>query len=102
MLIIKFYSIYLINIKTLGKKFPKNSDINQAFIERTIMTVTNHYNKAFGQNIMTISFKTMKLKHKSGQRRKSALKTLKNNKDLNGIISGIDELANDKGVDLLD
>jgi hypothetical protein len=93
-----------------------NSDINQAlnqyhkdpkrmseaFVERTFKTVTNHYNKAFGQNIMTISFKTMKLKHKSGQRRKSAIKTLKNNKDLNDIFSGIDELARDKGVNLLD
>ena len=51
---------------------------------------------------MTISFKTMKLKHKYGQRRKSAIKTLKNNKDLNDIFSGIDELARDKGVNLLD
>ena len=81
-------------------KDPKR--MSEAFIERTIKTVTNHYNKTFGQNIMTISFKTMKLKHKYGQRRKSAIKTLKNNKDLNDIFAGIDELAKDKGVDLLD
>ena len=81
-------------------KDPKR--MSEAFVERTIKTVTNHYNKTFGQNIMTISFKTMKLKHKYGQRRKSAIKTLKNNKDLNDIFAGIDELAKDKGVDLLD
>ncbi len=76
--------------------------MSQVFVEKTITTVTNHYNKAFGHNIMTITFTKMKAKHKYGQKRKSALKTLKNNKDLNNIFDGIDELARDKGVPLLD
>ena len=83
-------------------KDPKR--MSEIFVEKTIQTVTNHINKTFGNNIMTISFKTMKLKHiyAHGQRRKSALKTLKNNKDLNDIFSGIDELARDKNLPLLD
>ena len=35
-------------------------------------------------------------------RKKSAIKTLKTNKDLNNILNGIDELAKEKGVQLLD
>ena len=44
----------------------------------------------------------MKSKHKYGQKRKSAIKTLKNNKDLNDICDGIDDLARGKKVELLD
>ena len=51
---------------------------------------------------MTISFNKMKAKHKYGQKRKSAIQTLKNNRDLNNICDGIDDLAKGKKVELLD
>ena len=44
----------------------------------------------------------MKAKHKKGVKRRSAVQAMKNNKDLNDIIDGIDELANDKKVALID
>ena len=51
---------------------------------------------------MTISLNKMKSKHWYGAKRKSAIETLKNNKDLNNILDGIDNLAKGKGVPLLD
>ena len=41
-------------------------------------------------------------KYKQGKKKKSAIKTLKNNKDLNNILDGIDQLAKDKGVEPID
>ena len=46
---------------------------------------------------MTISLNKMKSKHWYGAKRKSAIETLKNNKDLNNILDGIDNLAKGKG-----
>ena len=63
---------------------------------------TRHFSSGFGQNVMTISLNKMKAKHKYGQKRKSAIQTLKNNRDLNNICDGIDELAKGKKVELLD
>ena len=40
-------------------------------------------------------------KYKRRKSKRSAIKTLKNNKDLNNILNGIDELATEKGVPLL-
>jgi hypothetical protein len=51
---------------------------------------------------MTITLTKMKAKHKYGLKRKSAIQTLKNNKDLNNICDGIDDLAKEKKVELLD
>ena len=49
-----------------------------------------------------MSFYSMKAKHKKGSKRRSAAQTMRNNNDLNDIISGIDELANEKKVPLID
>jgi len=49
-----------------------------------------------------MSFYYMKEKHKNGIRRRSAVQAMKNNKNLNDIISGIDELANEKNIPLID
>ena len=54
------------------------------------------------ESVMTITLTKMKAKHKYGQKRKSAIQTLKNNKDLNNICDGIDDLARQKKVPLLD
>ena len=68
----------------------------------TITTNKSHFTQDQGSSIMTITLTKMKSKHKYGQKRKSAIQTLKNNKDLNNILDGIDDLAKDKGVPLLD
>ena len=68
----------------------------------TITTNKSHFTQDQGSSIMTITLTKMKAKHKYGQKRKSAIQTLKNNKDLNNILDGIDDLAKDKGVPLLD
>lgn len=49
-----------------------------------------------------MSFYYMKEKHKNGVRRRSAVQAMKNNKNLNDIISGIDELAKEKNIPLID
>ena len=71
-----------------------------------ITTNDSHFTETHGQSIifycMRITLTKMKSKHKYGQKRKSAIKTLKNNKDLNGICDGIDDLARGKKVELLD
>ena len=51
---------------------------------------------------VSMSFYSMKQKHKKGEKRRSALQAMKNNNDLNAIIAGIDELANEKNVPLID
>ena len=49
-----------------------------------------------------MSFYYMKEKHKKGFKRRSAVQAMKNNKDLNNIKDGIDELANVKKIPLID
>ena len=46
-----------------------------------ITTNKSHFTQNHGSSIMTITLTKMKAKHKYGQKRKSAIKTLKNNKD---------------------
>ena len=41
-------------------------------------------------------------KYKKSKRKKNAIKTLKNNRDMNNILDGINQLAKDKGVEPLD
>ena len=41
-------------------------------------------------------------KYKKSKRKKNAIKTLKNNRDMNNIFDGINQLAKDKGVEPLD
>ena len=67
-----------------------------------ITTNDSHFTETHGQSIIRITLTKMKSKHKYGQKRKSAIKTLKNNKDLNDICDGIDDLARGKKVELLD
>ena len=59
----------------------------------------SHFTQSSGSSLMTITFNSMNAKHKSKlSKRKSAIQTLKNNRDLNNIIDGIDNLAKQKGV----
>ena len=80
-----------------------SNDISQNSNDLTRITTNDSYfTETYGQSIMRITLTKMKYKHKYGQKRKSAIKTLKNNKDLNGICDGIDDLARGKKVELLD
>ena len=51
---------------------------------------------------VNISFNSMNARHNKNRKRRSVEQTMKNNKDLNNIIDGIDELANEKKVPLID
>ena len=62
----------------------------------------NRFTNSGGSSLMTITFNKMNAKHKKFSKRKSAIKTLKNNRDLNNILDGIDSLSNMKVVPLLD
>ena len=79
-----------------------NNDNNDKPIDNDDASTYSHFSTGFGQTIMTISLNKMKSKHKYGMKRQSALKTLKNNRDLNNICDGIDDLAKQQKVELLD
>ena len=79
------------------------NDINRkSEIETKIVNEQSHFTKTHGQSLMTLTLTKMNAKHKYGLKRKSAIQTLKNNKDLNNICDGIDDLARQKKVPLLD
>ena len=40
-------------------------------------------------------------KYKKGKKKKNAIKTMKNNRDLNNILDGIDQLAKEKNIEPL-
>ena len=77
-----------------------STDINNALTE--LNNNDDDFLKAARPSVMAMTLMKMKSKHKYGQKRKSALQTLKNNKDLNNICDGIDDLARTKKVELLD
>ncbi len=81
----------------------RDSNINNALASTNLNDqMMRQSNMLRESHIMTISLNKMKSKHKYGSKRKSAIQTLKNNKDLNNILDGIDELAREKKVTLLD
>jgi len=79
-----------------------NKSKNNEILNSSRISERSHFNESGGQSIMTITLTKMKAKHKYGLKRKSAIQTLKNNKDLNNICDGIDDLAKEKKVELLD
>ena len=79
-----------------------NKSKNNEILNSSRISERSHFNESGGQSIMTITLTKMKAKHKYGLKRKSAIQTLKNNKDLNNICDGIDDLAKEKKVQLLD
>ena len=54
--------------------------------------------KGIGRKKLSKAFGKIIAKYTKGKRKKSAIKTLKNNKDLNNILNNLDELAREKGV----
>ena len=64
--------------------------------------IQKQYMRGIGRKKLSRAFSKIIAKYTKGKRKKSALKSLKNNKDLNNILNGIDELAREKKVKLLD
>ena len=64
--------------------------------------IQKQYMKGIGRKKLSRAFSKIIAKYTKGKRKKSAIQTLKNNKDLNNILNGIDELAREKKVTLLD
>ena len=78
------------------------NNINNVLAEVKTEETTKSDDFSLRNSIMNMTLNKMKSKHKYGQKRKSAIQTLKNNKDLNNICDGIDDLAKGKKVELLD
>ena len=96
---------YNININTGKYDDNSNSEINVSDkdIKANLSTdIDNIERKTKRRKTMSISFYSMKARHKKTGKRKSAVQALKNNRDLNNIIDGIDELANEKKIPLID
>ena len=64
--------------------------------------IQKQYMKGIARTKLSRAFRKVVEKYTKKKKKRSAIKTLKNNKDLNNILSGIDELAKEKGVPLLD
>ena len=64
--------------------------------------IQRQYMKGIGRKKLSKAFSKIIAKYTKGKKKKSAIKTLKNNKDLNNILNGIDDLAKEKGAELLD
>ena len=76
----------------------KNND-NETYTSHDIFNPIENYDGKERRKTVSMSFYSMKARHKKLKRKSISLK---NNKDLNEIISGIDELANEKKVPLID
>ena len=90
-------------------------NINQALARvETVETGLNHKNnvlktiakktnlKKIGKKTLSNAFQKIIAKYTKNKKKKSAIRTLKNNKDLNNILNDIDQLAKEKNIKLLD
>ena len=81
------------------------SNINENDMKNININDINSYIDNYEQKrrrTVNISFNSMNARHNKNRKRRSVEQTMKNNKDLNNIIDGIDELANEKKVPLID
>ena len=58
--------------------------------------------KKIGKKTLSNAFQKIIAKYTKNKKKKSAIRTLKNNKDLNNILNDIDQLAKEKNIKLLD
>ena len=84
--------------KTLKKKNSKKYDSSNSI--GTI--IKKDYVKGIKKKKLSKAFSKLISKYKSGKRKLSAIKTLKNNKDLHKILNAIDEIAIEHNAELLD
>ena len=67
-----------------------------------VSIIHKQYMKGIGKKKLSTALSRVIAKYKKNKKKKRAIKTLKNNRDLNNIMDGIDQLARDKGVQPLD
>ena len=67
-----------------------------------VSIIHKQYMKGINKKKLSKALNRVIAKYKKGKKKKSAIKTLKNNRDLNNILDGINQLAKDKGIEPLD
>ena len=67
-----------------------------------VSIIHKQYMKGITKKKLSMALTRVIAKYKKGKNRKNAIKTLKNNRDLNNILDGIDQLAKGKNVPPLD
>ena len=94
------------NINTALSKEKENKIILElSMLKKTgglVSIIHKQYMKGIGKKKLSTALSRVIAKYKKNKKKKSAIKTLKNNRDLNNIMDGIDQLARDKGVQPLD
>ena len=94
------------NINTaLSKEIENKVILEPSKLKKTgglVSIIHKQYMKGIGKKKLSTALSRVIAKYKKGKKKKSAIKTLKNNRDLNNIMDGIDQLARDKGVQPLD
>ena len=96
----KNFNRALSEIKVGDRKSPGSKRINSAKCLSSIIQKSvdgNIKRKKFSN-----AFKKVLAKYTQGKRKKSAIKTLKDNKDLNDILEGINAMAKDHNIEILD
>ena len=69
---------------------------------RLVSIIHTQYMKGINRKKLSKALNRVIAKYKKSKRKKNAIKTLKNNRDMNNILDGINQLAKDKGVEPLD
>ena len=94
------------NINTaLSKEIENKIILEPSKFKKTgglVSIIHKQYMKGIGKKKLSTALSRVIAKYKKNKKKKSAIKTLKNNRDLNNIMDGIDQLARDKGVQPLD
>ena len=70
--------------------------------DNSLSSIIEKQCKGIKRKKLSRAFSKIISKYTKGKRKKSAIKTLKNNKNLNNILNNIDDLAKEKGAPLLD
>ena len=83
------------NAPTTGRKRIDSTNFLSSVIQRSI-------NGSIKRKKFSNALKKVLAKYTKGKRKKSAIKTLKNNKDLNNILEGINAIARDHHAEELD
>ena len=76
------------------KKLHKNGGL--------VSIIHKQYMKGIGKKKLSSALSRVIAKYKKGKKKKSAIKAMKNNKDLNDILDGIDHLAKERGIEPID
>ena len=81
----------------------KAKDVKKVDNTNSLSTIIKGQMKGVRKKNLSKAFSKIITKYTAGKKRvKSAIKTMKNNRDLNNILDGIDALAKDHGIELLD